>query len=101
LWLWFVAGFLIVFVGMSLTVTMPTMHPSGQMVVASKLWQYYVIEIQRALHSSGHFGPATGNSSAAVTTALQHVLFSAAGGALMLGIGLGVRKITGRQQRAA
>ena len=100
-WLWFLAGFLLVFVGMSLTVTRFSMHPSGNAVVSCKLWEYYVIEIQRALRSSGNLGPATGSSSAAVATAVQHVLCSAVGGAAMLGIAWGVRKIQGPPRRAA
>jgi hypothetical protein len=97
LWLWFVAGFLMGFLAMSLTITMYSMHPSGNAVVGCKLWEYYLIEIQRALSSSGNLGPATGSSSAAVTTAFQHILFSAVGGAVMLGIGWGVCKIKGRK----
>jgi hypothetical protein len=97
LWLWFVAGFLVVFIGMSLTVTIYSMHPSGNVVIGRKLWQYYVIEMQRALSVNQAFGPATGDSSALVPTAFQHLLCSAVGGAVMLGIGWVVYRIKGRR----
>src|SRR5262249_4162220 len=63
LWIWFVAGFLLVFLGMSFTVTMYAMAPSGDAVMACKLWQYYIIVFQRELNSSGAIGPASGYSS--------------------------------------
>ncbi len=95
LWLWFAVGFLIVFVGMLLFVPMVSMHPSGEFVVACQLWQYYILAIQRGLHSSGNLGPTTGSSAAAVNTLLQHVLFSVVGGAFMLAIVWSVRKFKG------
>jgi len=97
LWFWFASGFLIVFVGMSLAVTMYSMHPSGEFVVACKLWRYYLIEIQRAVNSSGNLGPGTGASSAAISTAFQHVLLSAVGGAATWGVGWTVRKARAKQ----
>src|SRR5262249_45269248 len=93
LWLWFVVGFFLVFVAMAVTITMYSMHPSGNAVIACKLWQYYVMEIPRALSSLEVVGPASGNTSALIVTALQHVLFSTFGGAVMLAIGWFVRKI--------
>jgi hypothetical protein len=99
-WVWFAAGFCLVFFGMSLFVTMYSMHPSGQFVVECRLWQYYMLEIERALHSSGNLGPASGSSSAAVTTAIEHLLCSVVGGAVMLGIVWGVRRIRGRKEAA-
>ena len=96
LWLWFVVGFLIVLVGMSVTITMYSMRPSGDALVVCKLWQYYVIEIRRALSSSNALGPASGSGSDAVTTAFQHFLCSVAGGAVMMGIGWGFYKVKGR-----
>jgi len=101
LWIWYVTGFLIVFIGMSLVITMVSMHPSGQFVVECKLWEYYILEIRRELNSSGNLGPATGSSSAAVTTAAEHLLCSAVGGAVMLGIVWTVRRIIGRQRAPA
>jgi hypothetical protein len=97
LWAWFAAGFLLVFIGMSLTVTMYSMHSSGQYVVGYKLWQYYLVEIQRALQPTQALGPTTGSTAAAVTTLVQHLLCSAVGGAVMLGIGWVVHKVKGRR----
>jgi hypothetical protein len=95
LWLWFVFGFLLVFVCTSFTITMYSMVPSGGAVVACKLWKYYVIEIRRAVSSSGALGPANGSTSALPTTVLQHFLFSVAGGVGMMGIGLAYQKLKG------
>jgi hypothetical protein len=39
LWLWFAGGFLFVFVGMLLLVTMTAMHHTGQYVVQYPLWR--------------------------------------------------------------
>lgn len=92
-WLWFLAGFLVVFVGMLFMVTRYSMHPSGEAVVACKLWQYYLIEIRRAMTSSRAVGPASGSGSAAIITLIQHLLFSVAGGAAMMGIGWLMSKV--------
>lgn len=93
----FIAGFLIVFVAMSLTVTMYAMHPSGGAVVECKLWQYYTIEIRRAMSpSSSTLGPGTDGFSAAAVTAFQHLLCSAVGGVGMLGVAWAIRKIRHR-----
>jgi hypothetical protein len=99
LWLWFVAGFCIVFAAMSFAITMYTMHSSGDAVIECKLWQYYVIEIGRAWGGRKTLGPLTGSSSATAITAFQHVLCSAIGGVGMLGVGWIVRKIRSRQVR--
>jgi hypothetical protein len=97
LWWWFIVGFFLVFVGMSVAITMYPMHLSGRAVVQCRLWQYYIIEIRRALRSSsGAFGPATGSSAAALIILAQHLLLSAAGGGLALGLGWGIRKVRGR-----
>jgi hypothetical protein len=94
MWPWFVAGFLMVFIGMSLTVTTYSLHPSGRAVVACKLWLYYVFETRRALsRSSNVLGPATRSLCAAVVKLFQHVLWSAVGGAGMLGIGWVFRRL--------
>jgi hypothetical protein len=96
LWIWFVIGFLLVFVCTSVTVTMYPMRPSGDALVACKLWKYYVIEIRRALSSTNAVGPASGSFSAMVMTTFQHLLCSVAGGAGMVAIGWGFRKVKGR-----
>jgi hypothetical protein len=96
LWPWFVIGFLIVFVGLALAVTMLSLHPSGRYVVSCKLWQYYVLEFRKWLNSSGNLGPTTGNDERALLMLCQHVLFSLAGGAAALAIGWVVRKVRGK-----
>jgi hypothetical protein len=100
-WLWFAAGFIVVFVGMALGITMYPMLPSGRGVVACPLWRYYLIEAGRALNSSGALGPASGSSSAAIVTALLHVSCSALGGAAAAGIGWAVRRSTARPRTAS
>jgi len=95
LWIWFLAGFLIVFLGLSLTKTMYPLNRSGTAVIECKLWEYYVIEVQRAAHSSGNLGLTTGSTETAITIASQHLLFSAVGGGVMVGIALMVRKLRG------
>ena len=92
LWLWFLAGFVIVFVGAALIVTMYSMHPRGHAVIECKLWKYYVIEIPRFV-SPGKLGPATDSSSAVAIVALEHLLVSALGGAVMLGVGWVVNRL--------
>lgn len=84
LWPWFLAGFATVFVGISLTVTAYTMHPSGQGLVATPLWRYYITEGKRAI-SSSELGPASRGSSAVIAIALQHALCSFTGGAVVAG----------------
>lgn len=93
LWPWFAAGFLLVFVGMSFGITMHTMLPSGDGVVECRLWRYYIVEIRRAAGPTT-LGPAAGGSSVA-ETAVFHVLLSVVGGAVLTGIGWGVRKVRG------
>jgi hypothetical protein len=95
-WLWFLAGFVVVLVSMSVAITMYPILPSGDGVFACKLWQYYVIEIRRAFTSGNTFGPASGSGSAAITTAFQHLLFSAVGGVGMMALGWMFYKFRGR-----
>lgn len=95
LWLLFGFGFLLVFVSMSLTITMHSLLPSGDAVVACRLWECYVIEIRRALNASNAIGPASGSASTLATTALQHFLCSAAGGVGLMGIGWVYAKLKG------
>jgi hypothetical protein len=101
LWPWFVTGFAIVFIAMSVGVRAYSMLPSGRGLVACPLWRYYVIAAQRALDSSGALGPASGSSLAAIVTALQHVLCSSVGGAGLVGIGWAVHRLKGRRRNAA
>jgi hypothetical protein len=98
LWLWFAAGFLLVFVGMLLFVHMTAMHRSGQYAVRSPLWQYYADGLPR-LFGPSTLGPASGGSLALLETALFHLLFSAAGGAAVATVGWCVSRL--RSRRAA
>ena len=88
LWLWFVAGFLIVFVAMLIFVTMFSMNSSGESLTKCRLWQYYFLEVQRSLQSTR----VTGQSSAIVETAIQHLAISFVGGVVMFGLGWAIRK---------
>ncbi len=92
LWLWFVAGFHLVFIGMSLLFSMD--FYDGRVLYRTKVWHYYVLEIQRAWNSTGNLGATSGNSEAAVIVAFQHILFSAVGGGAMMGIAWMVRKMS-------
>jgi hypothetical protein len=66
----------------------------GRAVYRTFVWHYYLLEIQRAWNSSGNLGPTTGSSAHAVSIALQHVLFSAVGGAVMIAIGWIIRRFS-------
>ncbi len=94
LWLWYVAGFLVTFIGMA--AAFPMSFYDGRAVFRSALWHYYLLEFRHAWNSAGQLGPAPGNASAVVTVALQHVMLSLAGGAILFGIGW----ITARRSRA-
>jgi len=94
-WAWFAVGFLVVFVGMAVTIDMYPMVPSGQAVTRCKLWEYYGIEIRRAAGPHHAMGPTSGSGTAALVTAAQHLGMSVVGGVIGLGIGWLVRKIRG------
>jgi hypothetical protein len=96
-WLWFAAGFLLVFVGLSLVLSMH--YFDGHAVYRTRLWHYYLLEVRRAWHSTGNLGPASGTSSA-VTVLAQHLLFSAIGGAILTGAAWAVRALSRRRGRA-
>ena len=101
LWIWFIAGFLLVFIIMSLMVTKYSWHPSRPALISCKLWQYYLLEARRAITAAGstrHLGPATGSTSAAFTTAFGHVLCSTVGGLGMFGIGWAIWQSKDRQR---
>jgi hypothetical protein len=90
LWLWFVGGFLLVLIGMSF---LSMDFYDGRAVYRTRVWHYYLLEIQRAWNSRGYSGPTTGMPAAAVTIACEHFLFSIAGGVFGVGIGWIVRKL--------
>jgi hypothetical protein len=82
--IWFVIGFLLVFIGMLLFVHMYVMLPSGQGLVKCPLWRYYGSELYNA--ATPHpVGPAAGNGSGLGKTLFFHVLFSVLGGLLFAG----------------
>jgi hypothetical protein len=89
LWLWFLAGFLLVVIGMSF---LSMDFYDGRAVHRTRLWHYYLLEIERSWNSTGNLGPTSGSSGATATIVLQHVLFSVLGGAIMLTVGWFVRK---------
>jgi hypothetical protein len=96
MWLWFAGGFLLVFVGMLLFAHTTAMHRSGQYAVRSPMWQYYAEGLPR-LFGPSTLGPASGDSSALVETALFHLLFSAVGGGAAAVAGWGVHKLRSRK----
>ncbi len=100
LWPWFLAGFLVVFVAMSLAITTDSIDPSGRGILSCPLWRYYIVEVQRAAASSGALGPASGSSLAAVVTAIQHVLCSSVGGLAVVGIAWAVRRSRARRRES-
>lgn len=95
LWVWFLAGFLIVFVPMLFFVPTYNLHPSGRGLVRSNLWHYYALRIPK-LFSFEPLGPGSGQSSAALKTLSEHVGCSALSGLVAVAIGV---KFNRRRQR--
>ena len=91
LWLWFAAGFFLVLIGMSF---LPMDFYDGRALYRTTAWHYYLLEIQRAWNSTGHLGPTSGSSAHAASIAFQHLLFSAIGGAISMGIGWLIWKLS-------
>jgi len=85
LWLWFLAGFLIVLIGF--LILAPMYSYDGLGVQRVTLWKYYYLEILRGADSTGHLGPTSQNASEAMMVALQHIVISIAGGVVFSGIG--------------
>ncbi len=92
LWLWFLAGFLLTFIALLFVLSMDFYN--GRAVSRTALWHYYFLEFQLAWNSTGHLGPTSDNSSAALTVVLQHILLSSVGGGMLLTAGWLVRKRT-------
>jgi hypothetical protein len=84
LWLWFAAGFLVVFFG--LAAAYPMHFYDGRSVRQTVLGHYYLLELQQEMNSTGNLGPTSGNLAAALTTALMHLVLSGAAGAIVMGI---------------
>jgi hypothetical protein len=91
LWLWFVSGFLLVFIGTLLLATTTAMHPSGQHAERYPLWRYYAVALPRLLGPTT-LGPASGGTSP-LTVGLFHVLISAAGGGAAAVLGWWARRL--------
>jgi hypothetical protein len=90
LWLWFFTGFLLVL--LILAVVYPMYYYDGGSVRQTRLWQYYLLEIQLAVNSSANLGPTSGNSTVAFTTALMHVAVSCFANAVVMCIGWATQK---------
>ena len=88
-WLFFI-GFAVVFVGMLLLANQ--YFYTGQVLVRCRLWQFYVLEIQRAFTSSRYIGPTSGSGTQALIVLLHHVVASSVGGLLTLGVGALLRR---------
>jgi hypothetical protein len=76
--LWFIAGFALVFVSLMFLQTFDV-SPAG--VVRRSLWQYYIIEIPRAI------GPQLLGPGKWPVVALHHVALSVLGGAVGMAVG--------------
>jgi hypothetical protein len=85
LWLWFTVGFGLVFLVMALV--WPMSFYDGQTVRQTLLWQYYLLEIQLALNSSGYIGPTSGNTFAALVVLAIHLAIASIFGAISAIIG--------------
>jgi hypothetical protein len=81
---WFLAGFLLGFLGIALAV--PALFYDGRSVRQTWLWHYYLLEIRQQLNSSGNLGPTSGNEGALLSTAAFHVLFAVIVGLVFAGI---------------
>jgi hypothetical protein len=80
-WQWFLGGFVIVFVCMSLLITMYTMTPERGALQKVKLWEFYLIEGPRLFTFGPRtMGPESSSTSNLVATAALHLACSAAGG---------------------
>jgi hypothetical protein len=89
-WLWFGGGFAIVFIVMSLTLSVYV--PQGHGIVKCKLWRYYVLAIPQVVQSAP-LGPNNLNTGNLLTHATTHVVCSALGGLALLGAGWCVGKV--------
>ncbi len=97
LWVWFGAGFAVVFVGMLVGVRMRALDPSGRYLVECRLWEYYRMELPGEFRVSEPLGPGSGQSLGVMRTAGEHVLASGVGGGLAMGMGWVVRRVRGRK----
>ena len=92
LWLWFLTGFLVVFVGLALGY--PMYFYDGLTLRPVWLWQYYLLEFNQALHSTGALGPTSGSEAAALTTFGMHLALAALAGLVVAGLGWATQRRT-------
>ena len=84
---WFALGFVVVFVAILFLVNQFSIHPSGQFVIRVKLWQFYMLELQRLGIGSTALGPANGGAMQASVVLCQHAAIAGVGGVLFACIG--------------
>lgn len=82
---WFLGGFGIVFIGMLILVNQYVY--TGDVMLQCKLWQFYLMEIRRALTSPGTLGPSTGSGSRAFMVLCLHTGIAGVAGLISLGVG--------------
>jgi hypothetical protein len=99
-WLWFVAGFALVFIVLLFAITTLYMHPSGDALVAAPLWQYYAVQIPRALGPPKVLGPAMVDRSEVISTLFWHLVWSAGGGLVAVAIGWTRHRLRSRRPPA-
>lgn len=81
---WFFAGFAIVFVGM-LLFTKQYFY-TGMSVMECKLWRFYLLEMQRASIYPNALGPTSGSGMQALIVFATHLVASAVGGFITMGV---------------
>ncbi|HEY4262228.1 MAG TPA: hypothetical protein VGM98_18820 [Schlesneria sp.] len=79
LWLWFLVGFLVVFVGMLQYVKIYDMLPSGRGLARINLWQYYAQRLPH-LFAAQPLRPGGTSSSGVFRTITDHVICAGMGG---------------------
>ena len=86
LWLWFLAGFTLVYVGLAALGPVHVMHSSGAFVMPVKVWQLYLDQVPRKFQSVRPLGPSSSNEDTFWRVLREHLLVSAAGGLLASGL---------------
>jgi len=92
---WFLVGFLLVFIGSLFAIRMAYMLPAGNAVVACNLLKYYSVEIPK-LFSVQALGPAYSDGSAVLMNLAEHLGISLVGGTVVLAVGIILNKIKSR-----
>lgn len=73
-WTGFAVGFVVFF--LAIAFLWPMSFYDGKFVYRTTLGPYYLLEIRRALGSSGNLGPFTGNQLSLVGIAVVHFMFA-------------------------